>query len=205
MKSRPFFLFALLLIVLDQASKLLVHKYMAYGLPGEIHLLGNWFKLHYTLNPGMAFGLTLGDTWGKLFLSLFRLVATAGIGYFLWQKATERAHKGFLYCIAAIFAGALGNVIDSTFYGVFLNNAPEGAPFAWFHGQVIDMIFVDIWEGPLPNWIPVLGGQWYSLWPIFNIADSCIFVGLGTILVFQNRFLKTETTPSSSNAATPTA
>jgi signal peptidase II len=86
-----------------------------------------------------------------------------------------------------ILAGAVGNVIDSTFYGVFLNNAPYGSPTPWFHGQVIDMIFVDIWEGFIPEWVPVWGGQYYST-PIFNIADSCIFIGVCLILFFQRRF-----------------
>jgi signal peptidase II len=89
--------------------------------------------------------------------------------------------------MAMILAGAVGNVIDSTFYGVFLNNAPYGSPTPWFHGQVIDMIFVDVWEGFIPEWVPVWGGQYYST-PIFNIADSCIFIGVCLILLFQRRF-----------------
>ena len=89
--------------------------------------------------------------------------------------------------MALILAGAIGNVIDSTFYGVYLNNAPFGAPTRWFHGQVIDFIFFDLWEGILPRWIPIWGGQYFSM-PIFNFADSCIFVGVCLILFFQRRF-----------------
>jgi len=97
----------------------------------------------------------------------------------------NHASRGLLICISLILGWAAGNVIDSTFYGVFLGNAPHGSPTPWFHGQVIDMIYIDIWEGYLPQWIPLIGGEYYSFWPIFNIADSSIFVGIFIILFFQ--------------------
>eukprot|EP01031_Cornospumella_fuschlensis_P049306 gene49306-60353_t len=112
---------------------------MEFGLAGEISVFGDWFKLHYTRNPGMAFGLELGSSYGKLILTLFRLVAMVG--------------------------GAIGNVIDSIFYGVFLDIPAPGASTPWFHGQVVDMFFFDIWT-----------------------ADSSIFVGIFTSLIFQNKF-----------------
>ncbi|MFC5410535.1 lipoprotein signal peptidase [Larkinella bovis] len=184
-----FFVLSLFLIALDQTVKLLVHFNMEPGFAGQIRLLGDWLKLHYVLNPGMAFGMQLGHEYGKLLLSLFRLVAMVGIGWYLVHLAHRGAPNGLLWAMAMILAGAVGNVIDSTFYGVFLDNAPYGSTTPWFHGQVIDMIFVDVWEGFLPDWIPIWGGQYYST-PIFNIADSCIFVGVCIILFFQRRFFR---------------
>lgn len=182
-----FFALALLLIALDQGAKLAVNAYMTPGFAGQVSVAGGWLKLHYVLNPGMAFGMQLGYEYGKLLLSVFRLFAMVGIGYYLVHLAYRGAPNGLLWAMAMILAGAVGNVIDSTFYGVFLNNAPYGSPTPWFHGQVIDMIFVDVWEGFIPEWVPVWGGQYYST-PIFNVADSCIFIGVCIILFFQRRF-----------------
>lgn len=182
-----YLLFSLLLVGIDQTSKMLVHRYMEPGFSGQIALIGDWFKLHYVLNPGMAFGMQLGHEYGKLFLTLFRLVAMGGIGWYLISLTRRGAAPGLLWALAMILAGAVGNVIDSTFYGVWLGNAPYGSSTPWFHGQVIDMIFVDFWEGFIPDGVPLWGGQYYST-PIFNIADACIFVGVCTILIFQSTF-----------------
>jgi len=182
-----YLLLSLLLIVIDQTSKILVHKYMEPGFSGQIALIGDWFKLHYVLNPGMAFGMELGHEYGKLFLTLFRLVAMVAIAWYLIDLARRGAASGLLWALAMILAGAVGNVIDSTFYGVLLGNAPYGSSTPWFHGQVIDMVFVDFWEGFVADWVPLWGGQYYST-PIFNFADACIFVGVCTILIFQSAF-----------------
>ncbi len=179
---------AVLVIVLDQIVKLLVHFNMAYGAVGEIPIFGDWFKLHYTLNPGMAFGLQLGEPYGKILLTVFRLLATGGFIYYLITASKTGAHRGFLLCVSLVLGGAVGNLIDSIFYGVFLGNAPDGSPSPWLHGQVVDMFYLDLWQGILPEWIPFLGGQWYSFWPIFNVADASIFCGIAAILIFQNRF-----------------
>jgi signal peptidase II len=188
-KTKPikYLLLSLLLIIIDQGSKMLVHYFMEPGFPGQIVLLGDWLKLHYVLNPGMAFGMQLGHEYGKLFLTLFRLVAMCVICWYLIHLAIRGASKTLLLALSLILAGAVGNVIDSIFYGVFLGNAPVGSPSPWFHGQVVDMIFVDFWEGFLPDWIPIFGGQYYST-PIFNIADSCIFIGVCIVLIFQGHF-----------------
>lgn len=200
----PFFLLALLIIGLDQTSKYLVNKHMQPGLAGEIPLLGNWFKLHYTLNPGMAFGVELlPPPYGKLLLTAFRILAAGGISYYMVYLWRHRAAAGFIACMALILGGAVGNVIDSIFYGVVYHNAPFGSPTPWFFGQVIDMIYVDIYEGFLPASWPLIGGKYMSLWPIFNLADSSIFVGVAFILLLQGRFFKQTERNTSAVASEP--
>jgi len=163
---------------------------MVIGSGGEIKVFGNWFKLHYILNEGMAFGLNFGSDYGKLSLTLFRLLATIGIGVLLYRMAEKPYHKGLLWSIAIILAGAIGNVIDSTFYGALLENAPYDAVTPWFHGQVIDMFYLDLWEGYVANWVPFWGGKRVSLLPIFNLADVAIFIGVLIVLLFQKRFFE---------------
>ncbi|MCV9387931.1 lipoprotein signal peptidase [Reichenbachiella ulvae] len=192
MKYYKYFLISIGIIVLDQVVKMLVHFNMDMGVNGQIQILGDFFKLHYLTNPGMAFGMKLGTAYGKLFLTLFRLVAMVGISYYLFTLIKKEAPVGLLICIALILGGAIGNVIDSTFYGIWLDNAPYDAPTPWFYGQVVDMFYIDIWEGRLPDWIPLMGGKYMSLWPVFNVADASIFVGVAIILVFQKRFFLSE-------------
>jgi signal peptidase II len=192
MKYSKYFGIALFVIILDQAVKMLVHYQMDFGTPGQIKVLGDWFKLHYTTNPGMAFGMQLGSEYGKFILTSFRLVAMFGIGYYLYYLISKKAHTGYIVCIAMILGGAIGNLIDSIFYGVLLNNAPYNAPTPWFHGQVIDMFYFDIWEGFIPEWVPLWGGSYTALWPIFNVADASIFIGVAVILLYQNRFFEHE-------------
>lgn len=187
-KYVKYFGIALLVILIDQAVKMLVHFEMDFGSPGQIPIFGDWFKLHYTTNPGMAFGMEIGSEYGKLILTSFRLVAMAGIGYYLYHIIDQKNHPVFIVCIAMILGGAIGNLIDSIFYGVWLNNAPYNAPSPWFHGQVVDMFYFDIWEGYLPDWLPLWGGDYTALWPIFNVADASIFIGVAIILIFQGRF-----------------
>lgn len=190
MKYIKYYLLSAGIIVLDQVVKLLVHNNMEMGIAGQIPVLGDWFKLHYTLNPGMAFGMELGSEYGKLILTVFRLFAMLGIGYYLYYLARKKVHPGLLWCVALILGGAIGNVIDSTFYGVLLDNAPYDASTPWFHGQVVDMFYIDIWEGRVAEWVPVWGGEHIALWPIFNIADASIFVGVTIILLLQKKFFK---------------
>lgn len=187
MKFARYFIIALIVIVIDQASKLLVYNSMQ--IHEEINVLGQWFRLHYLLNPGMAFGIRWDNEFGKLALTVFRIGAMAGIGYYLMRSINRKAHTGFLICLALILGGAIGNVIDSTFYGVFLDNAPIGSPTKWFHGQVIDMLFFPIFEFSWPDWMPLVGGDYFLFFsPVFNIADSSIFIGVVSILIFQRRF-----------------
>ncbi|MFT7032473.1 MAG: signal peptidase II [Cyclobacteriaceae bacterium] len=192
-KYYKYFLISFGIILLDQAVKILVHYNMDLGVQGQIKVFGDVFKLHYLTNPGMAFGMKLGTVYGKLILTIFRLFAMVGIAYYLYMLIKKNVHAGLLFCVALILGGAIGNVIDSTFYGVLIEgNLPKDAPFGMFYGQVIDMFYVDIWEGRLPDWIPGIGGDYMSLWPVFNIADSSIFVGVFTILIFQKKFFKPE-------------
>lgn len=190
MKLYKYFLLALLMIVIDQTSKLLVHQYMY--LHEEITVIGNeqfGFKLHYLLNPGMAFGIRWNNEFGKMALTLFRIAAMIGIAYYLVRMAKKGVHAGFLWSLALILGGAVGNVIDSTFYGVFLNNHPADSPTPWFHGQVIDMLFFPLFDFTWPSWVPFLGDEYFLFFsPVFNIADSSIFIGVVIILIFQRRF-----------------
>lgn len=187
-----YFLISLLVIIVDQVVKVVVHYNMDMGTQGQILIFGDWFKLHYLTNPGMAFGMKLNFEYGKLILTVFRIGAMIAIGYYLYSLIQKQANSGLIICIALILGGAIGNLIDSIFYGIWFDNAPYDAPSPWFHGQVIDMFYIDIWEGYLPNWIPLLGGDYMALWPVFNIADASIFVAICFIIIFQKRYFKKE-------------
>ena len=187
-----YFLIALVVIIIDQIVKLVVYYNMDMGTQGQIMIFGQWFKLHYLTNPGMAFGMKLNFEYGKLILTVFRIGAMMAIGYYLYSLIQKEANSGLIICISLILGGAIGNLIDSVFYGIWFDNAPFDAPTAWFHGQVIDMFYIDIWEGYLPNWIPIIGGDYMALWPVFNIADASIFVAICFIIAFQKRYFKKE-------------
>jgi signal peptidase II len=190
MKYYKYYLLSIGVILLDQMVKLWVHHSMQF-VGNEIPIFDDWFKLHYTLNEGMAFGLKLGGDYGKLILSVFRLFAMVGIAWYLYHLAKKNVSPGLLWCIALILGGAIGNVIDSTFYGVLLHNAPDYSPTPWFHGQVIDMFYFDICDCRIPDWVPFFEkGTSYPLWPIFNIADASIFAGVALILIMQKRYFK---------------
>lgn len=194
-KYTKYFALSFAVIIIDQLVKLWVHFNMVRGAAGEITVFGDWFKLHYTLNPGMAFGMELGFEYDKLVLTLFRLVAMCFIAYYLYLLARRQVHTGLLWSIGLILGGAVGNVLDSIFYGKFLGLTADNAPTPWFHGKVVDMFYLDIWEGQVASWVPFIGGDWMSLWPIFNIADAAIFIGVATILIMQKRFFaETKTT-----------
>lgn len=187
MKYLKYFLLTGLIILIDQAVKLAVYQNM--DLNTEFTVLGDWFRIHYILNSGMAFGLKLNWEYGKLLLTIFRMMAMIGIGYYLVMLVNKKVPAGLCWCIALILGGAVGNLIDSVFYGVLLDNAPWDAITPWFHGQVIDMLYFPIIQTTLPNWLPLWGGQDFEFFrPIFNIADASIFVGVVIILIFQKRF-----------------
>ncbi len=185
----PYYLISVLVITIDQIVKMLVHFNMDMGSKGQIKIFGDWFKLHYLTNPGMAFGMELPIENSKVVLTIFRILAMFAIGYYLYMMHRRQAHSGFLVCIALILGGAIGNLIDSIFYGVWIDNAPFDAPTPWFYGQVVDMFYIDIWEGQLPSF---LGGGYMALWPVFNVADASIFIAISVILIWQRKFFQEE-------------
>lgn len=165
-----------------------------------IPIFGNWFKLHYTTNDGMAFGIKIPGNYGKVVLSSFRLVAMFGIAYYMVLLYKKAAPKGFQLCIALVFGGAIGNLIDSLFYGLISDDLLVKfgyyneimPPIKLFHGRVIDMFYIDIVSGRYADWIPVVGGDYYSFWPIFNVADAAIFVAMLVIIFNQKKYFKDE-------------
>ena len=201
--AAKFFLLALLIIALDQLSKWAVHTYMQLGSAGEIPSFGQWAKLTYTLNPGMAFGAELPAPYGKLVLTAFRTVAVGGLIYYIIRLCRQCVAAGYIACMALILGGAVGNLIDSIFYGIIYNNAPVGSPTRWFYGQVIDMIFVPLYVGYFPKSWLLIGGSYSNGFPIFNIADSSIFIGVALILLNQNRFFHESQPVAAPNESQP--
>ena len=186
-----YYTIGLMAVLLDQALKLWIHFNMQMGALGQIKLLGKWFKLFYTLNPGMAFGIQFGFEYDKILLTVIRIVATAMIIRYIWQLSKhEKWAKWLLWGWALVLGGAAGNGIDSIFYGKFLENAPYGAPMSWFYGQVIDMLYIDIWSGRLPNWIPLFSGSYVTCLPVFNLADVAILAGVALIILGKKEHLQ---------------
>jgi signal peptidase II len=185
------------ILLLDQILKIYIKTTMTLG--QEFHVAGDWFIVHFTENPGMAFGLSFGGEWGKLVLSLFRLGAIAAIGWYLCTLVQKKANTLLLISIALIFAGATGNMIDSAFYGMIFSQStfhsvaqflPEGGGYSSFlHGRVVDMFYFPLIEGHYPQWVPMLGGDEFVFFrPVFNLADSAITIGVLMLILFQRSF-----------------
>lgn len=199
MRYRHAILIVLLVIIADQFSKFYIKTNFYYG--EEINVLGSWFRLHFIENEGMAFGMRLSDAaTGKLVLTLFRLVAVV-FGFFLLKRLVDKKyHTGMLVCGSLILAGALGNLIDSIFYGMIFTESsfhiaklvPFGEGYGkLFHGRVVDMLYFPLIDTTWPSWVPVWGGKPFAFFePVFNIADAAISCGVITLLLFQKRFMQ---------------
>lgn len=201
MKGRNVTLIILLIVLADQVLKFYIKTNFYIN---EHHdILGTWFRLHFVENEGMAYGWKFGGEAGKMILTLFRLIAVVFGVWYLNSIIKKKYHQGFIICAALIFAGALGNLIDSMFYGmIFEESAPGTAIVAKFlpahgyagflHGKVVDMLYFPIIsDAHFPQWVPFWGGDEFEFFrPIFNLADASISVGVIAILVFQKRFFK---------------
>jgi signal peptidase II len=196
-RTQKSILIIILLLVADQVLKFRIKTTMSLG--DEIVVFDNWFTLHFVENNGMAFGFEFAGEYGKMFLSIFRIVAVIAIGWYLFKLAKHKDIPfGFIVSISLIFAGAIGNIIDSLFYGIIFEHSygqvaalfPEGGGYAGFlHGKVVDMFYFPLIEGRYPGWIPYFGGNSFIFFrPVFNIADSAITVGIFSILIFYRKY-----------------
>jgi signal peptidase II len=206
-KLRNVVFIILLILIADQALKFWVKTSMFYH--EERFVLGSWFRLYFIENEGMAYGWSFGGQWGKLLLTLFRLGAVV-FGTWYIKRIVEQQYKtGFIVCAALIYAGAVGNLIDSMFYGIIFSGSEIGGPLAtllpekggyagFLHGHVVDMLYFPIIENKIPpDWIPFFGGKPFTFFqPIFNIADASISTGVIVMLLFQKQLFKPEVAPS---------
>jgi signal peptidase II len=220
MKKRHAILIILLIVFFDQLLKFYVKTHFQYD--EERMLLGHWFRLHFIENNGMAWGWKLDFRWGKVILTVFRLIAVIWGVFYIKKLFTQRRSIGFIICVSMIYAGALGNLIDSLFYGIMFN---KGAIFndfqnnfiryegvaslsargyaALFHGNVVDMIYCPLFRGVFPSWFPFWGGQPFEFFSmVFNIADASISIGVIALLLFHKRLLRTPGTGGDNKAGT---
>jgi signal peptidase II len=191
-------LLIILILIADQILKLWVKTHMVIG--QEIHLFGNWGLLHFIENNGMAFGMEMGGKTGKIVLSLFRMVAIAGICWFLLSLIKKKSNIYLILSVSAILAGAIGNLIDSAFYGIIFSESysqpsvlfpPEGGYSSFLLGRVVDMFYFPVINTHWPDWSPFRPGQSFVFFrPVFNIADSSITCGVFAIILFQKKMFR---------------
>lgn len=187
-----------LILIIDQILKIWIKTHMVIG--EEIKLFGNWGIIHFIENNGMAFGMEMGGKPGKLILSIFRIIAIFGIGWFLNSIIEKKANTGLILAISAIMAGAIGNIIDSAFYGMIFSESytqpavlfPPGGGYASFlHGRVVDMFYFPVIDTTWPDWSPFKAGESLVFFrPVFNLADSAITCGVISILLFQKKMFR---------------
>ena len=213
MKLRHVILIIALIIIGDQALKIWIKTSFTFG---DTHVTGlNWFRLYFIENKGMAWGWEIGGGWGKMLLTLFRLAAVIFGTWYLGRIVKQKYSKGFIVCASLIYAGALGNLLDSMFYGLIFEEStyshvakifPASGYAGFLHGKVVDMLYFPLIRSHYPSWFPFVGGQDFEFFsPIFNIADASISTGVITLLVFQKRFFKRHhPNPGSSTVETNT-
>ena len=197
-------------LFIDQLIKIYVKTHFVLG---EEHVFASWCKIHFTENPGMAFGMEFGGSFGKLLLSVFRICAALFGIYYLNQIITKKFHPGYIAAIAFIFAGAVGNIIDSMFYGIVFNESyiepaqfmpAEGGYAGFLHGRVVDMFYFPMIQGYFPKWFPIWGGEDFMFFrPIFNFADFSISTGVCIILLWQKRFFAPENSANTASQTPP--
>lgn len=187
-----------LILIADQILKIWIKTHMVIG--EEIPVFGNWGMIHFVENNGMAFGMEMGGKPGKLILSIFRIIAIIAIGYFLNSIISKKVNLGLILAVSAIFAGAIGNIIDSAFYGMIFSESyiqpavlfpPGGGYSSFLHGRVVDMFYFPIINTNWPDWSPVRPGESFIFFrPVFNIADSSITCGVISIILFQKKMFR---------------
>ena len=187
-KRTGLFILGAVMVILDQIIKVLVKENISLG--QSIHVIGNWFQLHFVLNKGMAFGMSFGGVWGKVLLSLFRVVLFSGLCWWISKLAKkEDTPTGVLVGLTLITAGALGNIIDCFFYGlIWPETIMPGAPFAFMFGQVVDMFYFPLFEYKLP-WMEF---SRIFFGAVFNFADACVTCGAIYLLLFHYKFFSKE-------------